>query len=333
MVTSAKYKKNPLYKPVMEEYVGVYTDYIMEHLTESRTKTPDALLMQEERLDFSMYVPDGFGTADCVLIADGEMQIFDLKYGKGVPVDAVDNPQIRLYALGALYAFDMLYDIERVTMHIIQPRLDSNTSETLTVEELRAWAADVVIPRAKLAAAGEGKHVPGEHCRWCRAKNVCRAHAEMQLEVAKLRFLEPEHIEKPPEALTAGEIGQILDSVDSLVRWAKSVKKYALDMAVNQGYHVPGYKVVEGRSNRIITDESKAIDLLDGAGFTTDRVTKLKGLGELEEIVGAKALANLLGDLLMKPTGKPVLAKESDKRPALNTAAAVFAPVAEEGEE
>lgn len=333
VATSAKYKKNPLYKPVMEEYVGVYTDYIMEHLTEARMKTPDALLMQEERLDFSMYVPDGFGTADCVLIADGEMQIFDLKYGKGVPVDAVDNPQIRLYALGALYAFDMLYDIERVTMHIIQPRLDSNTSETLTVEELRAWAADVVIPRAKLAAAGEGKHVPGEHCRWCRAKNVCRAHAEMQLEVAKLRFLEPEHIEKPPEALTAGEIGQILDSVDSLVRWAKSVKEYALDMAVNQGYHIPGYKVVEGRSNRIITDESKAIDLLDGAGFTTDRVTKLKGLGELEEIVGAKALANLLGDLLMKPTGKPVLAKESDKRPALNTAAAVFAPVAEEGEE
>lgn len=333
VATSIKHKRNPLYKPVMEEYVDVYTDYIMEHLTEARTKTPDALLLQEERVDFSLYVSEGFGTADCILIADGEMQIFDLKYGKGVPVDAVDNPQIRLYALGALYAFDMLYDIERVTMHIIQPRLDSITSETLTVAELTAWAENIVKPRAELATKGEGEHVAGEHCRWCKAKNVCRAHAEMQLEVAKLRFSEPEHEERPPAELTAEEIGQILDGVDSLVRWAKSVKEYALDQAVNHGQRIPGYKVVEGRSNRIITDESKAIDLLDGAGFTIDRVTKLKGLGELEEIVGAKALANLLGDLLMKPTGKPVLAKESDKRPALNTAAAVFAPVAEESEE
>lgn len=331
--TSLRFKRDPLYKAVMEEYVDVYTDYIMEHLAEARTKTADALLLQEERVDFSRYVPDGYGTADCILIADGEMQIFDLKYGKGIPVDAVDNPQIRLYAIGALNAFDMLYDINRVTMHIIQPRLASITSETMTVKELTAWAEDFVKPRAELAAKGEGAHVPGEHCRWCRAKNICRAHAETQLEVAKLRFTEPEHEERLPAALTAAEIGQILDGVDSLVRWAKSVKEYALDQAVNHGYRIPGYKVVEGRSNRIITDEAKAIDLLDSAGFTTDRVTKLKGLGELEEIVGVKALSSLLGDLLMKPAGKPVLAKESDKRPVLNTAAAVFAPVIEEGEE
>ncbi len=333
VATSIKHKRDPLYKPVMEEYVDVYTDYIMEHLTEARTKTPDALLMQEERVDFSTYVPDGFGTADCILIADGEMQIFDLKYGKGVPVNAVDNPQIRLYALGALYAFDMLYDIKRVTMHIIQPRLDSITSETLTVAELTAWAENIVKPRAELAAKGEGERVAGEHCMFCKARRTCEVLKAHVTEIAKLRFSEPEHEERLPDELTAEEIGQILDSVDGLVRWAKSVKEYALDQAVNHGYRIPGYKVVEGRSNRIIADESKAIDLLDGAGFTTDRVTKLKGLGELEEIVGAKALANLLGDLLMKPTGKPVLAKESDKRPALNTAAAVFTPITEEGEE
>ena len=330
--TSVKHKRNPLYRPVMEEYVDVYIDYIMEHLAEARAGTPDAVLLQEERVDFSRFVPEGFGTADCILIADGEMQIFDLKYGKGVPVDAVDNPQIRLYALGALHAFDALYDIERVTMHIIQPRLNSITRETLSVAELIAWAENIVQPRAELAAKGEGEYVPGEQCLWCRAKNVCRAHAEMQLEVARLRFSEPEHEERPPAELTAAEIGQILDSVDSLVRWAKSVKDYALDQAVNHGQCIPGYKVVAGRSNRIITDEAAAIDLLDSAGFTTDRITKLRGLGELEEIVGARALAGILGDLLLKPAGKPVLAKESDKRPALNMAAAVFAPVAEEGE-
>lgn len=330
--TSERLRKDPLYRPVMEEYVGVYTDYIMEHLSAARADTPDALLMQEERVDFSEYVPDGFGTADCILIADGLMQIFDLKYGKGVPVDAVGNPQIRLYALGALASFGMLYEIARVDMHIIQPRLDSITHEEMTVDELMAWADEVVRPRAQLAAAGEGEHTPGEHCRFCRARNVCRAHARMQLETARLRFSEPEHDERAPAALSPTEISEILTSVDGLVRWAKSVKDYALDQAVNHGAAFPGYKLVEGRSNRIIADEAKALDLLGRAGFTADRVTRLKGLGELEEIVGAKPLAELLGDLLMKPAGKPVLAKESDRRPALNAAAAVFSAVPEVGD-
>lgn len=332
VATSLRLKRNPLYKPVMEEHVGVYTDYILERLTEARTATPDALLLKEERVDFSKWVPNGFGTADCILIADGQMQIFDLKYGKGVPVDAVENPQIRLYALGALQAFALLYDIDRVMMHIIQPRLDNTTNESMTVAALYEWAETMVRPRAETAAKGAGDYTPGEHCRWCRARTICRAHAQMQLEIAKLRFSEPDHEERKPAALSPEEISEILTDVDGLVKWAKAVKDYALDQAVNHGARFPGYKVVEGRSNRVITDEAKAIELLDMAGFTSDRVTKLKGLGELEEIVGVKNLSDLLGELLMKPAGKPVLAKESDKRPALNTAAAVFEAFREEDE-
>lgn len=332
VATSQKLKKDPLYRPVMEEYVDTYTTYVMELYNEARQHTPDALLLLEEKVDFSEWVPEGFGTSDVILIADGHMHIVDFKYGKGVPVDAVDNPQLRLYALGALNAFYMLYTIDDVTMHIVQPRLDSISSETMATEDLLTWGRVVVAPAAALAAEGKGEHKAGEHCRWCRCKQVCRYFAEKQLEIAKLRFSEPEHEERAPDMLSPAEIAEILLNVDELTRWAKSVKDWALDQAVNHGVSFPGFKVVEGRANRIITDEAKAIDLLDGAGFTTDTVTELKGLGALEEIVGKKLLTQLLGDLIVKPAGKPVLAKESDKRPALNSAAvaqAVFTPIEE----
>lgn len=329
VATSKKLKDNPLYRPAMEEHVGVYTDYVLEHLSEARAKTKDAIIRLEERVDYSAYAPDGYGTADCLIIADGEIQVFDLKYGTGVPVDAVGNPQIRLYALGALEAYDMLYDLQTVTMHIVQPRLAKLTQETMTVSALRKWAEEYVKPRAALAAVGDGEKVAGDHCGFCKARNICRVRAEYCTEIARHRFAEDGH-ENESDELTPEEIGSILDRVDDLVRWAKAMKDYALDQAVNHGVTFPGYKVVQGRSNRVITDEAKAIDLLDSQGFTTDRVTKLRGIGELEEIVGAKALANILGDILIKPSGKPVLAKESDKRPALNTAKEAFS-AAEEG--
>lgn len=324
VATSKKLKEDPLYRPVMEEHVAIYTDYIMEELTAAKAVTPDALLVIEDRVDFSRFVPDGFGTADCVLIADGHLQVFDFKYGKGVPVEAYNNPQLRLYGVGALLAYEMLYSIDRVTMHIIQPRLDSITSETLTAQELMEWAEKQVAPKAELAAKGEGEHTPGEHCRWCRCKNICRAYAQEQLRIAKLRFDEPEHIERNPNELSPEEIAEILSGVDSLTRWAKSIKEYALDQAVNYGETFPGYKIVLGRSNRVIADEGAALEALDAAGFTPDRVMKLKGLGDLEDIVGARKLTELLGDLIIKPAGKPVLAPESDKRPAYNTAKIAF---------
>lgn len=332
--TGAALKKHPLYKPVMEEHISVYTDYVMEHLEAARAHTADALLMLEERVDYSRYAPEGFGTSDGVLIADGEMDIFDLKYGKGVPVEAEGNPQIRLYALGALESYMQLYGIHLVRMHIIQPRLDSITSEQMRVVDLIQWGEDYVRPRAEKAFAGEGECTPGDWCMWCRCRHVCAALADQKLSIARARFTDAEPPEeRTPDMLTNAEIADILLQVDGLTRWAKSVKDWALDQAVNHGAVFPGWKVVEGRSNRVISDEGEAIHLLDGAGFTTDRVTKLRGLTELEELVGKKQLAMLLGELIIKPAGKPVLAKESDKRPPMSSAAAaaaVFTPLEDE---
>lgn len=314
VATSAKLKKDPLYKPAMEEYVSTYTDYVMETYTKAQQTTKDALLLLEDYVDFSKWVPDGFGTADCILIADQTMHVFDLKYGKGVPVEAVGNPQIRLYALGAYENYEMLYDITSVTMHIIQPRLDSISSETMSVDDLLSWAKTVVVPRAELAAKGEGEFVAGDHCRWCRCKNACRSYAELRLAVARFQFTDANELK--PE-----EIVEILGRVDDLARWAKSMKDWALDQMVNHGASFPGWKVVEGRANRVIRDEPAAIDALDKAGFTPDSVTKLRGITELEELVGKKKLAEVLDGLLIKPQGKPVLAPETDKRPAISSTA------------
>lgn len=324
--TPERIRKHPLYHPVMDEYVDMYADYLMEHLTEARQTTPDAQLLLEQRVDFSEYVPEGFGTCDAVLISDGVMHVFDLKYGKGVPVYACQNPQIRLYGLGALAAYDMIYRIDEVVMHIVQPRLDSITSEGLATGKLRSWG-DSIRPKAKDAFDGNGEKVAGEHCTFCRFKFKCRTYAMHQLEIAQKRFAEPEHREKEPDELTPAEISGILSMVDELTRWARGVKEYALEQAM-RGTHYPGWKVVQGRSVRTITDESAAIDLLDQAGFTADRVTTLKGLTALEELVGKKALAELLGDLIVKPVGRPTLAKDEDRRPAIETAAqSVFKPL------
>lgn len=326
-LTPAALRKHELYRPVMDEHADTYADYVMEHLTAAREATPDAMVMLEERIDYSEYVPGGFGTADAVLIADGEMHVFDFKYGKGVPVDATGNPQIRLYALGAYLAFRDLYDIRRVTGHIVQPRLDNISCETLTAEELLAWAEEYVQPRAQMASAGEGVITPGEHCRWCRFKNSCRAYATRQLEMAATAFQEPEHTERLPAELSPEEISEILTRVDELAKWAKSVKEHALDQAINHGVSYPGWKVVQGRSNRKISDPSAALERLTGAGHNLRDLMEPKSLTALEEVVGKKALAALLDDLIVKPAGKPTLAPEDDKRPAINNAAAVFTPL------
>ena len=316
VATSAKLKRDPLYRPAMEEYVDMYTTYVMEHYTKACKTTPDALLQIEEKVDFSRWVPEGFGTADCILIADGTLEIFDLKYGKGSPVDAVGNPQIRLYAAGAYESYNMLYAVKQVVVHIVQPRLDSISSETLSVEELLNWMDTVVKPAAELAIKGEGVGRAGDHCKWCRYRFVCSTFTARNLEVSRYRLTEDGE-ERPPRELSRQEIGDILHGVDDLTRWAKGVKDWALDRAINHGEEFPGWKVVEGRANRVISDETKAIEALDQAGFTPDSVTRIKGITELEEQIGKKRLAELLDGLLIKPQGKPVLAPESDKRPAL----------------
>ena len=309
---SPKVRLDERYRPVMEEHADTFVAYVMDLYEGLKEKSPDALLMSEQRLDFSRWVPDGFGTGDALVIGDGTLHVIDYKYGKGVPVFAEDNPQLRLYALGALEAYDDLYGIETVVTHIVQPRLDSQTSETLTASSLLDWAENFVKPRAKLAAKGEGDMNPGEWCRFCKVKATCRARAEQQLALVKYEF-------QSPLLLTPEEIGDILGRVDELSKWAKSVKDYALQTAVNNGETFPGWKLVRGRANRKLVDDGDVADILLKAGCEAREIFALKGLTDLEEIVGNKKLAELLGDRIYKPDGRPTLAPATDKRPEITS--------------
>jgi hypothetical protein len=306
----------------MPHYVGVYVDEVMERYHEALARTPDAIIQLEERLDFSQWVPDGFGTGDVVIIADKTMEVIDLKYGKGVAVSAVDNSQMKLYALGALFAYDFLYDIQEIRMTIVQPRIygDGISSDTITVEELMEWAEKVVVPAAKLADAGEGDFKAGEHCRWCKVKGNCRARAEENMAALSHEF-------KDPRLLSMEEIGQILTIAEQLQSWAKNVQEFAYEQALT-GEKVPGWKIVEGRSNRTIPDKEAAkIRLLDSKiPFSSYlKPQELLGIGDLEKKVGKKKLTELIGDLITKPPGKPVLVVESDKRQELNSLSGDFA--------
>lgn len=302
-----------LYSKDMTDYVDTYVNTCLEKVSEARATTPDAIAIVEQKLDFSKWVPDGFGTGDFVVIADGTMEICDLKYGKGIAVSAVGNPQMRLYALGAITEFEFLYDIQKVKMTIIQPRLDSISTDEITVDELLTWANEYVKPRAELAIKGEGEFCAGEHCKFCRAKAVCKARADKNLELAKYDFEEP-------KVLDNNDIGFILSRVDDLCDWANDVKAYALEQAL-QGEEFEGFKVVEGRSNRRYTDIEAIENILDKnniTGYLKD--PELITLTNMEKIVGKKKLNELIGDFIEKPPGKPTLVPITDKRPVFNTA-------------
>jgi hypothetical protein len=305
---------NELYSEDMPDYVEIYTDTCMEKISEARAITPDAIFRIEQKLDFSEWVPEGFGTGDFVIIADGEMEIVDLKYGKGIPVSAKGNKQMRLYALGAISQFSFLYDIEKVRMTIVQPRLDSISTDEITVEELLKWAEGVLKPTAQLAFKGEGEFCAGEHCGFCRAKSVCKARADKNLELAKYEF-------RTTTTLSEEDIADILGKAEELQKWAKDVQDYALDQAL-QGIQYKGWKVVEGRANRKYTDTDKVAEILLANEYTEDKIYKpkeLQGLTNMEKLVGKKNLTKLVGDYIEKPEGKPVLVPETDKRPEFNT--------------
>lgn len=314
-----KIEANELFTADMPDYVEIYVDTCMEKVSEAKAKTPDALFKIEQRLDFSRWVPEGFGTGDFVIIADGTMEICDLKYGKGVPVSALGNKQMRLYALGAISEFEFLYDIEKVKMTIIQPRLDSISTDEITVDELLKWADEFVKPTAELAFKGEGEFCAGEHCGFCRAKSVCKARADKNLELAKYEF-------RTTTELSENDIADILGKAEELMKWAKDVQDYALEQAL-QGTSYSGWKLVEGRSNRKYTDTGKVAEILLANEYTEDKIYKpkeLQGLTNMEKVVGKKKLAELVGDYIEKPQGKPVLVVESDKRTVFNSAAIDF---------
>lgn len=314
--TPKRIKESLGYGPAMEDHVETFVTLVMERVAVHRAQTPDALVMLEQRLDYSRWVPEGFGTGDVVIVSDLGVEVIDLKYGAGVPVSAEGNPQLRLYGLGAYDAYAAIYDLPNVYMTIVQPRLDSISTEQLLAEELLNWAEKVVRTQANLAWEGKGEFVPGDHCRFCRVRSTCRARADANLALAKYDFT-------PPVELSHSEIADILGRINDLLSWASDVRDYALDQAVNHGVKFDGWKVVEGRSNRKYADEEAVIKLLLEAGFKPDDVTprQLLGVTALEKLMGKKAFATHLEGLIVKPPGKPVLVPESDKRPELNSAA------------
>lgn len=310
-----KLRKEELYNKEMEDYISDYAQAVWEIFNETKAICPDAQLLAEQRLDFSEYVPDGFGTGDVVIIADDMVQVIDLKYGKGVGVSAVGNPQLRLYGIGAYLEHSMLYDIQRVKMTIIQPRLENVSTEELCVEDLLQWAETEVKPKAELAMKGEGEYQTGDHCRFCKAKAVCRARADHNLELARLEL-------RNPSILEEWEIGEVLSRAAELNNWAKDVMDYAFEQASKHGVKYEGWKLVEGKSNRKYLDEEEAKRVLIEAGYELGDITKtdILGITAMEKAIGKKAFQEVLKDLVFKPEGKPVLVPESDKRPELNTA-------------
>lgn len=318
LTVPAKIKNDPLFRPAMVEHVATYCEAIMETYHQMQEDGADPSVYLEVQLDLTPWVPEGFGTADCILIGNGALHVFDFKYGKGVPVEAEDNPQLKLYGLGALNEFGMLYDIDLVTLHIIQPRLDSITEWSIARDLLEWWGECTVKPIAQTAFKGEGNFNPGtSQCRWCRCKNVCRAYNTFMLDSAKAR-LNDSGEERQPNELSDAEIAKLLGVVEEIKRWATRVADYALEQALNEGARYPGYKLVEGISRRKITDEKAAAEELMVAGFTPKQTMKLKGIGDLEDLVGVKKLNELIGKYIVKPDGKPTLVPESDKRKEFN---------------
>ena len=294
----------------MEEHTDSYVEFVLEQLERAKQYCTDPMILIEQKLDFSCYVPDGFGTGDCLIVADKTLHIIDFKYGLGVLVDAYENPQMMLYALGALRIFDSLYDIEKVSMSIFQPRRENVSTWSIPVTELKHWADETLKPKAELAYAGKGEYVPGAWCQFCKAAVKCRARADARMELAKYEFA-------LPPLLTDAEIEDILGKLDDLTKWANEIIAYAQDAAINHGKHWTGFKVVESKTNRKYTDEAAVIEAANAAGYHDIYKKSLISITEMEKLMGKKTFSEILGEYVKKPQGKPTLVPASDKRPAI----------------
>ncbi len=295
----------------MADCASGYAAYILEQVEAAKQNCIDPVVLIEQRVDFSRWVESGFGTADCVIIADGTLQVCDYKHGLGVLVSAEQNPQMQCYALGALELFDGIYDIDTICMTIYQPRRDNVSTYELSKDELYRWADEVLKPTADLAFAGDGNFLCGEWCGFCKAKHNCRARADAGMELARYDF-------KLPPLLTDEDVEEILISVDDLVAWAADIKEYALHQAIS-GKEWNGWKLVEGRSNRRYTNETVVADAVTDSGFDPyDH--KVLGVTAMQKLLGKSRFDELLAGYIEKPQGKPTLVPESDKRPVMNTA-------------
>ena len=299
----------------MEECTDGYVSYAMEQVELARQECKDPVVLIEQRLDYSAYVPEGFGTGDLLIVADRVLTVVDLKYGKGVAVEAERNPQMMLYGLGALELFGAIYDIDMVRMTIYQPRLESVSTWEISVSDLMEWVEKELKPKAALAINGEGEFRSGSWCRFCKAKDTCRARAEEYLRLAQMEF-------KAPALLTDDEIAEVLKVADELARWSADVYAYAQDEAVSRGKKWNGFKLVEGRSCRKYMDEEEAAEAAVAAGYTDIYKKSLIGITEMEKLLGKKKFAEVLGKLVYKPRGKITLVPESDKRQEVMAATA-----------
>ena len=285
-----------------------YVSFVQEQMGE----IPSPMVLVEQRLDLTRYVPEAFGTADCIIVGGDRLHIVDFKYGMGVLVEAEHNPQMMLYALGALELLDGIYDIQKISVSIFQPRRENVCTWSLPKEELLRWARDDLVEKARLAYAGEGEYCAGEWCTFCRASVRCRARAEEKLRLAKEEF-------KYPPLITDEEIEDVLGEIPELIKWANAILAYATDAAVNHGKEWTGFKIVEGRSVRRYKDEDAVAREAESAGYTDIFDRKLISRPQMEKLMGKKAFTDILGGLIEKPPGKPTLVPLSDKRPAIHT--------------
>ena len=303
------------YNEEMNDCAAGYAAYVLEQAEAAKQICADPVVLIEQRVDFSRWVEGGFGTADCIIIADGTLRVIDYKHGLGVLVSAEENPQMQCYALGALELFDGIYDIETVGMTIYQPRRDNVSTWEISKDALYQWADEVLKPTAELAFAGDGNFLCGEWCGFCKAKADCRARAEANLALAQYEF-------KLPPLLTDEDIEDILSKADELVSWASDIREYALRQAVS-GKKWAGWKLVEGRSNRKYVNETVVADVVERAGFDPYE-RRVLGVTAMQKLLGKSRFDELLSPYIEKPQGKPTLVPESDKRPAMSTAEADF---------
>lgn len=325
LISEFKYKeaikaieKNKFYNDQMWEYCEEYKAYVVQVFGEAQKITKDAKIHLEEFIDLTMYVPEGFGTGDVVIVADHIIDFIDLKYGKGVMVNATNNKQLMLYALGIYEKYSVLYDIQDLRLTIYQPRIDNFSTWSIKTEALVLWAEQELRPKAQLAWEGKGDFNPGEHCQFCKVKANCKANADHQMQLAAYAFEEP-------KLLAPEDISDILKKVASFENWIKAVKHHALYEAVTNNTEWPGFKLVEGRSNRIITDPDKVAAILKKKHFNVlSYMTepKLLGIGALEKNIGKKELGGLIGSYIHKPDGAPTLVPVEDKRLPYNSAEA-----------
>lgn len=318
-----KFKKEEHFSEEMLIHTDTYLEFIKGEALKTNSRP---FIAVEQKVDFSKYVPEGFGTADCILISGDTLQVIDFKYGKGVKVESEDNPQMKLYALGAYEQYEMFYNIKYIKMSIVQPRIDNISESKIMLEELLDWGENIVKLQAQKAFMGLGDFVQGEHCKFCRAKGACEFRAKENMKVV-------EEIKNINGLLTNEQTGEMLTKVDGVEDWIKDLKSHALE-EILKGKEVPGWKAVEGKSNRKIVDVDKAFEILEASGFEQAVLYERKPitLTQLEKVVGGKTkLTKIIGDYIEKPKGAPTLAKSTDKRENFKVSAAEEFKNEEEG--